>query len=171
MKKLKFQDVVKVKYNSTTNQREAYFPTLQVCQGCGGYRGVYHDGGLVEDPELAYQVAMVQFGYSTIRHYDVGPASHKCDCAQRVKELYEIVSKLKIINDSGWKLDERTSIISRGIRDYVRKIKFAKKLTRDELKAFIELSQRTDCPGWTLIGYNWLSENTYSFTTTMDSSD
>jgi len=169
--KLKFDDVVKREYDPKIHERRVTFPTICGCSGCGGYSGICYNGGVHKDPELAYKIALVQFGHSTIRNFDNAPPSHPCNCEQRLKELKGAVSKLSIKSDTGWNLDERTSILSRGIRDYHRVIVFERDLTSDEMNDFKEFLQRDKCPGWTGIQCRCLPDGAYRFTTTWDSSD
>jgi len=171
MEKLSFNDVVRRERDPKTGQRRVFFPTLCVCSGCGGYSAVFHSGKTHKDPELAFQVALVQFGYSTIQHYDNDPPSHPCNCEQRLQELRKEVEKLTIVTDGGWNMNEATSRPIRGIRDYDRVIQFERNLSSEELKTFGEFLQRDKCPGWTGIHSKHLGEGKYQFSTTWDSSD
>lgn len=81
---------------------------------------------------------------------------------------------IKIITDSGWQHVKHSSIPSRGINDYERKITFATKLTDEQLKAWCRWLESDNCPGWT--GVRGFAPRDgapaeYRFTTTYDSSD
>jgi len=82
---------------------------------------------------------------------------------------------IKILADTGWQLNEHTSRPSRGIRDYMREIKFAD-LNAEQLKNVCRWLEVDNCPGWTGVRAQLLfgSNSTpveYRFTTTYDSSD
>ncbi len=83
---------------------------------------------------------------------------------------------VQILDDTGWKHVAATSIPMRGINDYARQIKFADKLTPEQLKAVCAWLASDNCPGWTgvhaqlMFGTNSAPVE-YRFTTTYDSSD
>lgn len=81
-----------------------------------------------------------------------------------------------IVDDTGWLHVKETSIPSRGINDYKRHIKFADKLSDEQLKAWCRWLESDNCPGWTGVrGHLLFGTNStpveYKFTTTYDSSD
>jgi hypothetical protein len=83
---------------------------------------------------------------------------------------------VKIVEDSGWEHLRHSSIPSRGINDYARIIKFADKLTDEQLKNVCRWLESDNCPGWTGVRAQLMfgSSSTpveYRFTTTYDSSD
>ena len=100
--------------------------------------------------------------------------------AERVTERKPTTDELQqacgmsILSDSGWKLNERTSITRRGIYDYERRILVSSMTdpAKHELlkKALVE----TNCPGWTpMLVQKRVAGDVIElmFTTTMDSSD
>lgn len=90
-----------------------------------------------------------------------------------IKSLEDFVSPVKILEDSGWSMNTRSSIPHRGIRDYDRTIKFERKPSQTELAVIIEWLKKYKCPGWTGVGCRVASEHLhlYHFSTTYDSSD
>lgn len=80
----------------------------------------------------------------------------------------------RVVADSGWLHVKETSIPSRGINDYERKIEFASQLTPEQLQAWCRWLESDNCPGWTGVrGYAPRADApaAYRFTTTYDSSD
>lgn len=77
-----------------------------------------------------------------------------------------------VISDSKWKLNEETSILNRGIRDYDRYIEFRRSLDFEELseiKTFMKKEMPTTSPIYAVpVGGNMAK---YRFMTTVDSSD
>ena len=151
--------------------KRAAFPLICVCSGCGGCSGLYTNGVTLKDPELTLRAALVQFGHVTCRSCDNIPDSRACDCARAMDRLGGTMDAIGVAEDSGWKLDERSSIPIRGIRDYDRTIQFARQLTAEELDDVREWLQRDKCPGWTGVMANNLGDGRYAFRTTWDSSD
>lgn len=79
---------------------------------------------------------------------------------------------MKLIeSDTGWLMNEKTSMPSRGIQDYDRVIKFSRTIVEDEQKKAMKFFQKVNCPGWTPVGCMYLEDNKYRFRTTYDSSD
>lgn len=147
------------------------FPMLCRCCACHGYTSTYsHDHKENNDPNMAYYLALVEFGYSVCKRCDNYPPNHACDCDERFAYLKQVVSTIKIKKDSLWVFNEQTSRPHRGLRDYSRKIEFEKDLTKDEMELFKEYLQKDNCPGWTPI---WFKKDgkVYTFSTTWDSSD
>lgn len=95
----------------------------------------------------------------------------------------ELVARLcesaDILFDSGWVVDEKTSISGRGITDYNRTIVVSDFLSEPQIWAIENALKEINCPGWTGIRLtnvdNKLQETTrkvsYTFRTTWDSSD
>lgn len=76
-----------------------------------------------------------------------------------------------VVVDSGWKIDNNTSIPNRGIRDYNRIIKFSTKLTEENKKEVVNYLENFACPGWTGVRAIEIDDFTLKFRTTWDSSD
>jgi hypothetical protein len=152
------------------DQEYGVFPTIGVCSGCGGFNRVFMEK-TIRDPWLTLRVSLIQFGKSTCRHFDSGPPDHVCDCEARLAVLEKTANALPLLEDSGWSLDERTSIPIRGIRDYSRKMVFGRSLSSEEMDDLREWLQRKECPGWTGISVRSEGQGSYMFRTTWDSSD
>lgn len=163
-----FYSIVKKKRDPKTHENVLTFPTLCACSGCGGYTG-YYDGGFVSDPETAFKIALIQFGYVTCRHYDNLPPTHACNCAAALKELSKWFSALPTLDAGEWK--SCGGIPHRGITDFTRTLKFERDLAADELELLCEYLQRNKCPGWTGVRIRKASAGEYVATTTWDSSD
>lgn len=158
----------KVRSALKLGEKWGVFPTLSVCSGCGGHSG-YLRGKTVKVPDLAWRLALVQFGNTTCKHYDNEPPSHACDCKEKLRELDRQVGELPLVSDSGWK--RSGGIPRRGITDYARSMEFSRDLAPEEVDLLREWLQRKDCPGWTGIGMRAHGKGRYGFTTTWDSSD
>ncbi len=102
-----------------------------------------------------------------VRQYKQGMTYHCNKCKNPVKEQWMDL----LVEDTGWSMDEGTSIPIRGIRDYNRTMKFSRPLEKSELTKLVKFLKKVDCPGWTGVGYRDRGNGTYSFTTTHDSSD
>lgn len=87
------------------------------------------------------------------------------------KFAWEYQHPCEVIEDSGWSMDERSSIPNRGIRDYNRSIKFERDLTPEEVADVLYWLSTDKCPGWTGIITKHPGYGQYSFRTTYDSSD
>jgi hypothetical protein len=81
--------------------------------------------------------------------------------------------KHKVVSDTGWLFDKTTSIVRRGILDYVRTITYDRILSKEELQSVLNFLSTDACPGqgvW-LIHSSEKDSKTYSFKTVCDSSD
>lgn len=76
-----------------------------------------------------------------------------------------------ILEDDGWEHDASTSIPQRGINDYQRIIKFETNPTKQQVIALAWHLEHDHCPGWTGVKFYHVSNNTWRFHTTWDSSD
>lgn len=77
-----------------------------------------------------------------------------------------------IVSDSGWALNQYTSITRRGISDYDRTIRFKSAPDQETLTKVITYLRDVNCPGWTGVHARDLGEGLlYKFSTTYDSSD
>jgi hypothetical protein len=92
----------------------------------------------------------------------------KFDGFHKMKEIFD---GLPVTSDSGWSLDEGSSIPRRGIRDFNRTIVFERPLTVKEELVVQKYLLRDNCPGWTGVSGGKRGENTYTYRTTYDSSD
>ena len=99
---LTVDDVIAVYVEKGKTERIPQFPTLSICTGCGGFKSLYVGGREVKIPTLAFSVALVEYGYRTMRTWDNLAPSKSCDCGSRMVELGERIAKLKIVEDSGW---------------------------------------------------------------------
>jgi hypothetical protein len=99
--------------------------------------------------------------------YQAGQTYTCSKCQTKVKEGWMEL----IVEDSGWSLDELSSIPSRGIRDYNRTIKFSAPLSPSHLAMVSRFLKKTDSPGYTGIITKHLGGDTYTFSTSYDSSD
>jgi hypothetical protein len=115
---------------------------------------LYHTGN-----GLGYSI-ITQFWDGTVRFF-------KFDCLPKINDEF---TKLPMVSDYGWEI-QSSSIPRRGIMDYQRTIEFARALTEREVELVRMYLARDNCPGWTGIGYRYMSNNTYTFNTTHDSSD
>jgi len=61
---MRFYDIVDKKYDPGLRQRVLTFPDTGACEDCGGHRYVYANGGRIDDPRLALQIKLVEFGYT-----------------------------------------------------------------------------------------------------------
>lgn len=81
----------------------------------------------------------------------------------------------RVVYDTGWTVDEATSIPRRGITDYNRTILFSEPLTDSQMTNIVNLLETVNCPGWTgvrvLNPMNCPEGCSYTFRTTWDSSD
>ena len=80
------------------------------------------------------------------------------------------------IADSGWILNNKTSIPHRGILDFDRTVTFTSPLSNEELDNVCEWLRTNQCPGWTGVRVHHeytrrCDPGTYVFYTTHDSSD
>lgn len=141
-------------------------PSLSV--GPCGYRG-----DEVVTPFEAACIGAIQMGYA-LHAWDNGVSNiHVDDTAERLSFLRGRMSAPDfpaILTDSRW-TQASSSIPSRGIRDYNRKVEFEKKLTDEQFKVFVEFLALDKCPGWTGVVGHRTEGNVYIFGTTMDSSD
>lgn len=167
MKKLTPKDVIKVQRKGA--ERTVLFPVLTVCSGCHRPASLLHENEEVKDPQLAYEVHLIQFGHQIIGRFDNSPCSGPCRCEEELLTLREAFSKLPVMEDSGWERDGGNS--RRGITDWVRTIEFVRPLTSEELAGVVRLLQKDECPGWTGVRVREYPGTVYHFTTTWDSSD
>jgi hypothetical protein len=108
-------------------------------------------------------------GYAVVQLYwDEDVKFFKFDCIEKLEEIF---NNLPIVNDTGWDMNERSSIPLRGIKDYDRVIEFEVDLTTEEMDLLKQYLARDNCPGWTGINTKRLSPGVYMFSTTYDSSD
>lgn len=77
---MRFYDAVGKKLDPTTHLRHLGFPEVTSCADCGGSRCVILQGGRVDDPRLALQVALVRFGYE--RHHESPEAQEPHPCCR-----------------------------------------------------------------------------------------
>lgn len=167
MEQPKLKDVIKV--GRVGSRRVPYFPVVCACHQCGGYTGVHWEGK-TQFPELAYEVALVQYGFSHLGKYDMGPpVKNICNCELELERLRKQMKLLpSIVNDTGWK--GRSG--GRCITDYTRSIEFEQPLTDEEVGVLRGFVSRDNCPGMTGVGcYVGQQPNIYIFNTTWDSSD
>lgn len=102
------------------------------------------------------------------KSYKAGESYHCSKCNTDVHEPWMDL----IVSDSGWSMNEGTSIPSRGIRDYERTIRFKSALDSEQIKKVVLFLKKTDCPGWTGVGVKDMGEGLlFRFSTTYDSSD
>lgn len=97
-------------------------------------------------------------------------ANRKQHCDKCNTDVYESWMDL-VKSDSGWSMDEGSSIPHRGIRDYNRTIAFSRELTDSERNKVVIFLKKVDCPGWTGVGSSHGGDGVYRFRTTYDSSD
>lgn len=164
-----FYKIVEKKRDPGTGKNTLRFPTLCACSGCGGFTGYFHDGKTVRDPEGAWLMALVQFGYSTCQHFDNLPPSHPCFCEEALDELRSPFESLPWIDCGAWKVCG--GLPHRGITDYERTLHLERDLTDDEKTTVTQYLQMNKCPGWTGVRLIWTSPGRYRATTTWDSSD
>lgn len=91
-----------------------------------------------------------------------------------VSYLYNeiIMERFELIEDSEWKLNERTSRPQRGIRDFDRKMSFKHPINGDQFTVIETYLRGDNCPGWTGITTKANADNTVLwFSTCWDSSD
>lgn len=167
-------------------RRKFNWPTLCVCSGCGGYRSVYFMAGDVKRPDLALELALMQFGLSYLGRYANSPPSlsQVCQCETRVAELRKAVDALPWVSRGEWVRTGGNA--QRGINDFSRTLQLSRQLTQEELSLVSEWLQKDACPGYTgcpIRGMGmqpWRTPGsdeikgmvaTYVSTTTWDSSD
>lgn len=108
-------------------------------------------------------------GYAIVSDYHSGRVRfYKFNCLDKLIELY---GGLGALEDSGWLLNESTSSVHRGIRNYNRIIRFDRELNDLEHKLLVTYLAAHHCPGWTGISSSKVGTNRYSFSSTYDSSD
>lgn len=64
---MKFYDIVDKRYDPKLKQRVLTFPDMEPCEKCGSSRYVpadFPEGGYIDSPHLAIQIALVKFGYT-----------------------------------------------------------------------------------------------------------
>lgn len=174
-------------------QYRFHYPTLCVHgTGCGGYHSMYFGTRYklpiifngrkfpdqIKDGELAWMIALIQWGYSYQTFDNGAPYPNFCNCDERIRELDDTIKQMQnygVIESIGeWKLVG--GIPSRGICDYKREIltNWMPSPTDEEtLKEWVLIK---DNPGYCgrgmtkqIIGEN--RKVVYTFTSTMDSSD
>jgi hypothetical protein len=125
---------------------------------------------MIEDPELAYQVALVRHGWDS-HNWEGLYLPKKCECGPAVEAARAIVAKLTIANDTGWAYTS-SACPRRGWHDYKRTVSFNRELTSEEEDAFRLVSFR-DGPG--AMGFSLqkapASPRCYQLTTYTDSGD
>lgn len=97
-------------------------------------------------------------------------ADRKQHCSVCNTDIYHDWMDL-IAYDTGWSMDEGSSIPSRGVKDYNRTITFVRQLSAIELNKVVMFLKKVDCPGWTGVGSSSDGKGVYRFRTTHDSSD
>lgn len=152
----------------TSGGREYTWPMLGVHgTGCGGYKDVSWKGTIVKRPDVAFQIALMQYGYR-MRDWDNYPPACACGCEAWLKEVGDVPVNLGVLSDTGWK----GVAVGRCVTDYTRTLCFAGRLMPDQQELLRKYVQLNRCPGWTdlrvVVGD---SGARFTFTTTMDSSD
>lgn len=188
-------DCVQIRYNLETHQREAEFASITKCRGCTGAREVYvhyvkrdpvtkvmltDEKGdhifvqkTIKRPELALQVQLLEFGYSSLKNWDNLAPARVCDCDTRLEELSaHLTFDLPIVlEQTAW----HPHVAGPCITDYTKRVTFERELTQGQLELFCEFLQKSDCPGWTGVhaGIPISRDDgaiVYQFTTTLDTS-
>jgi hypothetical protein len=84
---------------------------------------------------------------------------------------WEYEHPCKVLSDSWWSMDNFTSRPERGIRDFIRTIKFERDLSKEELADVIYWMLNDKYPGIAGITFTNCGDGVYSCSTTLDSSD
>jgi hypothetical protein len=164
------------KEKSLATGRTYRWPLLCVCgTGCGGHRSVFIGTGLsIDRPELAHEIALIQYGYASMREWDNGPPGPPCNCAAEVPKLRERANtELPWVDRGEWK--RVGGLAHRGIHDYARTMVFGAELSAEQRSLLSVWLQKDGCPGWTGVSLRIVERRlvtwTYIATTTYDSSD
>ena len=100
---LKLIDCFSVKYDTEKNENVVSFPTLCVCGVCHGYTSIFMNGKSYNCPDLAAQLALIQYGYATIKRFDNGVEYRPCLCKEEAKQLEIQFNNLPINVIGAWK--------------------------------------------------------------------
>lgn len=160
-------DCIEVRYDSVQKKLKARFAEHINCNGCGGPKKIFYRGREISRPDLAFQVALVEYGYRTLAIYSNTAPSHACDCAEKLVTLGSFFFE-RAVDVGSWQVSSRGNCYT----DYKRVVRFSSDLTENELATVCDFLQRDKCPGWTGVGWRKdpSKESTYVFTTTYDSS-
>ena len=156
--------------------QQSRIPMLGHCD-CGAPLIVYFMGSKLELPSVARDIELIRVGASLDSIYAKSMPHDVCRCRDRVSELERLAEPIvaRVNEDTGWG-SSSTSIPSRGIHDYERKVLFNGKLSEEEVSLMLELYAKKGCPGYTglspVVGYDEETNRTMiRMRTTLDSSD
>lgn len=142
-----------------------------LCQGPRGLTAVYGAHGSGFDAAALWAIQMG----CMLKSCDNGISNiHVDDTKERLAFLRGRMSApdfVKVVEDTGWSNDTRTSNPRRGINDFNRKVKFERQPTAEEMSVYKESLSLDECPGYTGILVTDIGENTFGLRTTWDSSD
>lgn len=163
---LTLMDCIVVKYDTEKNENVVTFPTLCVCSVCEGYSYVYLNGRSYNRPDLAAQVALIQYGHSYLKRCDNTISYRPCSCKQEEAKLVSEFNNLPITVIGDWK----ESYIGRCLRRYDLVFDTSEQLN-DEAKELARkyLSIKKKAPNNTAIIQ--IKPNSYLLTCEVDSSD
>lgn len=128
-----------------TMRRKVVFPHIGMCNACEGISGygklsedgqpLYGKENFVEDPDKAYEIALVQFGFSSIQFWDNSPPRKCSEACRFERDGYKHKPKWwndLLVSDSGWR-SAPGARPNYGWHPYERELVFKDTLTESQL--------------------------------------